>query len=225
MPRRARIPLVGLWVLLLIAGPAHAQPPVPARDPGPVDRFKSEPFLPGGQGKAGEHPQASENSRAGSGPSISRIAGSLVLVAGLIVGLGLVYRRLFANQTRSGGAVTVISRQMLTPKHQVFILRLGHRLLVVGDSGNGMQPLTEVSDPAEVSAIVGEATNVSLHADAFAATLDHVNSQYDEDEGEEGSGGPSEGGGLGMAQAEVQSLLAKVRHLAGQQQTSERSSA
>lgn len=213
MARPPILRLLGVALALLLM--AHSAGAAPHVKEAATDRFTAEPFKPGGD-KAADAGKAAASS---PGPSVGRIIGSLALVAGLIVGLGYAYRKLFAGQNKAGGAVTVVSRQMLTPKHQVFVLRVGHRLLVVGDSGQGMQPLAEVTDPAEMSEIIGEATSVSLRADAFAATLDEVDSQYvagDEDEEPDDSPELS-AGGLGMARSEVQSLLAKVRQLAGQQ--------
>lgn len=214
MARLALCRLPGVVLALLLAAQVVAAAPAAKA---PVDRFTAAPFNPDG----GESGHSGEAAASSAGPSIPRIIGSLALVAGLIVGLGFAYRKLFTGQNKGGGAVTVISRQMLTPKHQVFVLRVGQRLLVVGDSGQGMQPLAEVTDPAEMSEIIGEATSVSLRADAFAATLEEVDSQYaadgdEEDEVAQRNEPPA--GDLGMARTEVQSLLAKVRQLAGQQQ-------
>lgn len=215
---RPVIAILGVvFVLALVTPGARATPAVTGSGmPAPAaDRFTAEPVKRSIDGSGGAGAGA-----ASAGPSVPRIIGSLALVAGLIVGLGFAYRRLFAAQNRAGGAVTVISRQMLTPKHQVLVLRVGRRLLIVGDSGQGMQALAQVTDPSEMSEIIGEATNVSLRADAFAATLDEVDSQYgqgvDEDRAPEASAERSDLG-LGMARTEVQSLLAKVRQLAGQQ--------
>ncbi len=111
-----------------------------------------------------------------TGPSAGRIIASLTGVVALIVGLGWVYRRVGgdAGKTSTGG-VRLVSRSLLTPKHQVMVLEIGHRLVVVGDAGHGMQPLCEVTDPAEVESILaasgsGRAAD-ALRGDAFSASL------------------------------------------------------
>ena len=118
-----------------------------------------------------------------TGPSVTRIAGSLAVVAGLIVAVGYGYRRLSASTATGGGAaVTLVSRTVLTPKHQVMVLRVGGRLVVVGDAGHGMQPLCEVTDPAEVKRVlvaagVADADDDPVKAGAFAAAYAQARSK------------------------------------------------
>ena len=52
--------------------------------------------------------------------------------------------------------VEVVSRSPLAPKQQVMLLRVGKRLLVVGDSGGQLSTLCEISDPDEVASMVGQ---------------------------------------------------------------------
>ena len=216
LPRRILVVTL-LACLVPLSGTARAQEKTPAGD-----RFADRPLQDETRGAAtGEAAPA-------VGPSLTRIGGSLLLVAGLVVGLGLAYRRMFAaSAQKAGGGVTLVSRQLLTPKHQVFILRTGHRLLVVGDSGHGMNLLTEITDPAEVTMVLGEAGDTALKGEVFAASLDSATEGFGEDEyipaEPEMASGEADGGelGLGAAREEVQSLIERVRRLAGQGTTSE----
>lgn len=88
-------------------------------------------------------------------PSIARVIFSLAGVIALIVVLGWFCRRLFARQHADGAAIALVSRTLLTPKHQVLIVRVGRRLLVVGDSGHGMNLLCSVTETEEIESILG----------------------------------------------------------------------
>jgi flagellar biogenesis protein FliO len=82
---------------------------------------------------------------------------SLAGVAVLIVGLGWACRRMLASrQPPAESGVTLVARSLLTPRHQVLVLRVGRRVLVVGDSGHGMNLLCQITDPQESAALLGE---------------------------------------------------------------------
>ena len=175
----------------------------------PSDRFSAEPLTNPREAAAGTSSNA--------GPSASRVVVSLCVVAVLIVGLGWAYKRMFAaQQHKAGGAVSLVSRTMLTPKHQVFVLRVGHRLIVVGDSGHGMNRLGEITDAAEMTAVLGEAGGAEmqkLRGGAFAATLEDFDRRpLPGGDGEAAEETPP----FDDARDEVQSLIARVRGLAGQ---------
>ena len=175
----------------------------------PSDRFSAQPLTNARDAAAGKPPN--------TGPSASRVVVSLCVVAVLIVAVGWAYKRMFAaQQQQAGGGVSLVSRTMLTPKHQVFVLRVGHRLIVVGDSGHGMNRLGEITDPAEMTAVLGEAGGAEmqrLRGGAFAATLD----DFDRRPLPDGDGEPAaEQPPYDDARDEVRSLIARVRGLAGQ---------
>ena len=87
-----------------------------------------------------------------------RVLGALAAVIGLIFVMRWCGRWFFPSVTGrgSGRAVEVLSRCVLSPKQQVMLLRVGHRVIVVGDSGAQMNPLCEIADPDEVAALVGQ---------------------------------------------------------------------
>ncbi len=138
-----------------------------------ADAFSDSPIL------ADDAPQTSTDATTDpAGPSATRVLASLAGVGLLIVATGWAWKRLMPTGARSPGAaaVRVAARVNLTPRHQVFVLRVGHRLLVVGDSGHGMNPLAEIKDGDEVADVLAAcgaapATQDPLKADAFAATF------------------------------------------------------
>ena len=200
--------LVIAFVLLALPGAAFAQTPAPA------DRFADKPIATSAEVGARSAPSG--------GPSASRVVVSLCVVAVLIVALGWAYKRMFAQRHKAGGggAVSLVSRTMLTPRHQVFVLRVGHRLIVVGDSGHGMNRLGEITDPAEMVAVLGESGDAAdlrqLRAGAFGAALDAAGDGFGQATIPNGDGPPVDEPPYDDARDEVQSLIARVRGMAGQ---------
>ena len=152
-----------------------------------ADAFDSKPInlesaaTASADGEAAAQPQ--------TGPSVTRVLGSLALVAALIVGLGVAWKKISATTNKAAGAaaVTMVGRTVLTPRHQVMVLKVGHRLVVVGDAGHGMQPLCEITDPHEVASVLASSGAASADLDpvkagAFAATLDAAGGYSHEDD-------------------------------------------
>ena len=220
-PPRVRLLLhfaAGVVCLALFAMMANANGQAPSEDntQRSPDRFANRPLgysaQPAGNGGA---------AKSASGPSFTRVMVSLSGVAGLIVVLGWAYRRMLAaQQPKAGGrGVTLVSRSLLTPKHQVLVLRAGNRLLIVGDSGHGMNLLCVVTEPAEMAAILGEGEGLDadeqLRVSAFAAAMDGASAAYRDIPGADSE--PVEHPpALAAAQSEVRGLLERVRSLAGQ---------
>jgi len=108
-----------------------------------------------------------QTTAAVSGPSatptsspmdIQRVLMALALVLGAIFLLRWIGQRLLLKNgtLRGHKAIHVVSRSVLSPKQQVIMLRVGKRLIVVGDSGGQLNPLCEISDPDEVASLIGE---------------------------------------------------------------------
>jgi flagellar biogenesis protein FliO len=92
------------------------------------------------------------------GMDYPRVLGALAIVIGLIFVLRWIGRSIFPAVSGKGAsrAIEVLSRSPLSPKQQVVLLRVGRRLVVVGDTGGQMNALCEISDPDEVAALVGQ---------------------------------------------------------------------
>lgn len=88
----------------------------------------------------------------------TRVVVALAVVIGLIALLRWVGRRVFgvAGPGRSTRAVQVLSRSPLSPKQNLVLIRVGRRLLVVADGGGAMNTLSEITDPDEVAALLGQ---------------------------------------------------------------------
>ena len=167
------------------------------------DRFEDQ-ALSGQASSAGEH------SASATGPGLARVGLSLGAVVVLIVATGWLYRRLFGQRQETGGAIALVSRTLLTPRHQVLVVRVGSRLLVVGDSGQAMSLLCDINDPDEVANLLGGQP---------IAGLDHV---VPEGAAEKGAVKSLSGPGartferppaLDAAHTEIRALIERVRGL------------
>lgn len=96
-----------------------------------------------------------------------RVIVSLALVIALILVLRWASQRLFGKSIggRASRAVQVLSRNVISPKQQLLVVQVGRRLVVVGDSGQQMTTLCEITDPEEMAALVGQ-----LHEEKREAT-------------------------------------------------------
>jgi flagellar biogenesis protein FliO len=104
--------------------------------------------------RASAKPGASGN----GGFDVRRVILALGGVVALILLLKLGLKRVFgvASAPRSSRAVQVLTRSPLSPRHQLIMLRVGRRLLVVADGGGQMNTLSEITDPDEVAALLGQ---------------------------------------------------------------------
>lgn len=85
-----------------------------------------------------------------------KLAGSLAVVLGLVVGCAWAFRR-FAPRTASGFAsesLKVVARTYLGPRQMVCLVKAPGRVLVVGSTQNAIATLAEISDPVEVERIL-----------------------------------------------------------------------
>jgi len=90
-------------------------------------------------------------------PSLWMTFGALTLVVLLILGLAALWRR--HGPAFAGGVpaevVHVLGKRAIDQRHSIYLVRLGSRLLVLGSSAQGLQTLTEVTDPVEVDFLAG----------------------------------------------------------------------
>lgn len=86
-----------------------------------------------------------------------RTIGALALVVALIFGVRVAIRRLgpSAGAARGADVLRVVWRKNLTPRHQLFLLRLGGRVLLVGTGPTGMDVLMQTSDEQEIRELLG----------------------------------------------------------------------
>jgi len=98
--------------------------------------------------------------------------GALAIVLGLVAVVFYVLRRFVPSmRAPDHGAIRVVARTALTPKHSVALIRLGRRFVLVGVSGDRLNTLAEVNDADEVgalAALVGGAASPDDFSHALA---------------------------------------------------------
>ena len=86
---------------------------------------------------------------------------------GWLLALGIVLGAIFVSTRfgsawecrrlgRGSGALQVVSRLNIAPKQQILLVRVGRRLVLVGNSGTQMNPLCEIGDPEEAALLLGQ---------------------------------------------------------------------
>ncbi|MEM7626417.1 MAG: flagellar biosynthetic protein FliO [Planctomycetota bacterium] len=113
-------------------------------------------------------PLGASPDRMGAGSGLSEPNGGWVLstcaALGVVIGLILAARWVYTKMggkvaTRSSPAVEVLSRTTVAPKNHVLLLRVGRRVLVVGDSGSGLRTLANLDDPEEIASVLQSVTS------------------------------------------------------------------
>jgi flagellar biosynthetic protein FliO len=133
-----------LAVILITAGELSAQSTQPAEVPNAIRRTATTAT-------------SANQTQAPTGIDTMRVLGSLAAVIGLILLLRWAVRRMGAGRLGMNSRVMqVIARCPISHKQQIVILQVGRKLLVVGDSGQQLTALSEISDPDEVAAVLGQ---------------------------------------------------------------------
>jgi len=120
-----------------------------------------------------------------SGSWVLDTVTALGVVVGLIFLLRWLYMKISGQPTSTrpaSSAVEVLSRTTVAPRNHVLILRVGNRLLVVGDSNNGMRTLANIEDEEEVANILatvsaGQTNSVSR---SFSQLLGRFGASHDQ---------------------------------------------
>ena len=157
---------------------------------------------------------------------MTRVIIALAAVIALIFLLKAGARRIFpATATHRGAsAVKIIGRTTIAPRQHLLILQFGKRLLLVGDSAGRLNPLCEVSDPEEVTAVLTQARDQSI---SISRRFDSIfgRARKDFDQVEENPAAepfdpsteiPADNPTVGEAQKELADLHEKVREVARQ---------
>jgi flagellar biogenesis protein FliO len=126
---------------------------------------------------------------------------------------------------RSSGALQVVSRLNVSPKQQILLIRVGRRLVLVGNSGAQMNPLCEIADPEEAAGLLGQAAveREGSVTSSFGAVLGGEEKRFEEESGiatsaktDEVDLPPEEDPSLATTREELNGLMDKVRGLSKQ---------
>lgn len=142
-----------------------------------------------------------------------KTVGALALVIGLIFCAKCILRRLGAGRSTRGGAsiIEVLTRTSVSARHSVILLRVGSRLLLVAAGSDGMNTLTEIDDPEQVSELLGavERAQASSLTNSFARALRRERVDIGDDADADAAGATAAGG----AAEQIKGLLSRVRNM------------
>lgn len=154
-----------LLVAVLATGGAGvaAKSPAPAPTPGVQSTFENEKIGGDIDSTATGATRGPAGAVAESDSGLPRVLLALAVVVLIIFVLRALARKmqLVPGGAKSSKAVRVLSRTSLSPRQQVIVLQVGSRLIVIGDSGGRLSPLSAITDPNEVAALIGQ-----THAEA-----------------------------------------------------------
>lgn len=163
IPRRFAIAVAWFWVLC----PPPGAPPVLAQSP--ADLARDPAVAPASLARRPERVPVSPRSRGGPAAREETAAGwwlgpvGIAAALAAVGGLSLAAKRFrwdlglgFGLGTaRDLGSIGVVGQARLSPKHAVYLVRVGGRVLIVG-AGPAGSPTTlgEVTDPAELGRLM-----------------------------------------------------------------------
>ncbi len=104
--------------------------------------------------------EESESSHSGGFGSIL-IALGFVIVLMLGVAKVIQRRNPFAVTGVPREAIDVLGRRTVDPRNSIYIVRVGPKILLLGNSANGLTTLSEIDDPIEVAALANQCRAVS----------------------------------------------------------------
>lgn len=111
--------------------------------------------------------------------------GALALVIGLIFALRGALAKITGRSVTPAGqsAAEVLSRISLGPRSQMVLVRMGRRILVLGETANGLSTLANIDDAEEVAGLLalisaGRPDSASV---AFNQLLSRFDGQYGEE--------------------------------------------
>ena len=151
--------------------------------PAPPDTSLENAVIKRSNGNAATQSGSRTVTKPAGGLDVQRVMLSLAIVLCLILGLRWGGRLLFpgAKAFRPSHAVQVLSRNIISPKQQVLVLQVGRRLVVVGDSGQQMNTLCEISEPNEVASLIGQIrdSNRDPVSKTFSNLFGNASNAYD----------------------------------------------
>ena len=195
---------------------ASATPAAPAEDP-----YKDIILPP----RHGATTQASSGSATAHHPTDVFDTRRLLLALGIVLGAIFVSHQVWKRvgmpgaPGRGSGALQVVSRLNIAPKQQILLLRVGRRLVLIGNSGTQMNPLCEIGDAEEAALLLGQ-TAVEREgslSSSFSAVLGGEEKQFDEQlQPQAAPSEADEDSAMATTREEITGLMEKVRGLSKQ---------
>ncbi len=157
-------------------------------------------------------------------PSRFQLMWPLLTVLAMIGGAVFLFRKFVprSNRLGRGGAIGVLSNHYLSNKQSLCLVRLGHRLVLVGVTPERISAVMEISDPVEMAEIV--ASVESKKEGSFTSVLSRFGNrdlpkEPARESVEEDSWIPTER--LAKTGTEVRDLVDRIRALSGPRSSAE----
>jgi flagellar biogenesis protein FliO len=206
-------------VLLTAASVAPAQTTRPVVD----DPYQNMPLPPRREATT-QAAAPGAVSKSGDIFDTRRLVLALAIVLGAIFVSHQVWKRMGMPGVagRVSGALQVVSRLTIAPKQQVLLLRVGRRLVLVGNSGTQMNSLCEIADPEEAALILGQtaAEREGSLSTSFNTLLGGEEKRFEEHLHSDTTAAPAEpepdDPSIASTREEISGLLDKVRGLSKQ---------
>ena len=203
-----------------VSTPVAEQSSTPAPDkPDAIDSENRPLPLPS---KLGRSVSADKDEVSGFG-WMWKTTAALGAVIGLILLLRAVLSRLTGQPSATGRSpvVEVLSRVAVAPRSHVLLVRLGRRILAVGESSAGLRTLAQIDDPEEFADLLQATTSSGPNSATrgFGQLLRRFNSTYrDEDCAEDEDSNDSEYS-IDHARDRVSNVMARVRALGAEEKS------
>jgi flagellar biogenesis protein FliO len=141
---------------------------------------------------------------------------ALGVVIGLIFLGRWAYLKMSGQQTAQvagSKAVEVLARTAVAPKNHVLLLRVGQRILIVGDSSQGLQTLAQVDDPEEVADLLTAVSSQQPHSatNNFKQMMGRVSGYFDQRQQATDIGRDESEHLVDRSREELASLVSRVR--------------
>ncbi len=167
---------------------------------------------------AGDEPSDGEASEGSSTWNPGWI-GLLWPLALVLVGIFVMFwaaKRYLPGLRRMAGsrAVEILGRAYLTPRQSVTVVKLGRRVLVIGQTAEQLSALASITDPEEVSEIVGlcESAGGNSSTATFRKIFQRMDREYEDESAD--AAPPAEAAADDVSQEDLDRVRSELRSLA-----------
>lgn len=191
----------------------------PAPRPATLDFDEDRPLGAASQAdNRGPQKRASNSYSFGESSTLLNAITALGAVLGLILVLRAIYARVTGRSaaTANHPALEVLTRVAVAPRNHILLVRLGQRILVLGDSANGLTSLMTIDDPEEIATLLKTITAAQPNSISsnFSHLLNRFSHEYPDPSTPDATGIDARALKADRARGEVSGLLSRARSLA-----------
>ncbi len=169
---------------------------------------------------------SSTNTLLGGGWFFNTLAALAVVLVLVFVARSMLTKWAGRNAATSHSPVAdVLARIPIAPRNHLVLVRLGQRILVLGDSAQGLRTLESISDPQEIAELLTlvSASRPASISTGFRQLVNHFGQEHDSEafpdaarrDTDFAADGDDDGLGLDRSRQNVGTLLSRLRAGAG----------